>query len=105
MKHLSLVAALAFLVAGCSSSAPTPPAPVNPTFTEQLLPSNETPPVTNGESVASGSATITFVLTKDATGNVTSAVGTAVVTMQGFPSGASITAAHIHTGAVGVGGA
>jgi hypothetical protein len=104
MKHLSLAVVLAFLAAGCSSSAPTPPAPVNPTFTEQLLPSNETPPITNSESVASGNVTITFVTTKDATGAVTSAVGTAVVTMQGFPSDTSITLAHIHTGAVGVKG-
>jgi hypothetical protein len=106
MKRVSLVVVLAFLAASCggSSSSPTTSTPVNPTFTQQLLPANETPPISNGESVASGNATITFVTTKDASGNVTSAVGTAVVTLQGFPAGSSITAAHIHTGAVGVAG-
>ena len=35
---------------------------------------------------------------------MTSAVGTAVVTMQGFPAGSQVTLAHIHTGAAGVAG-
>src|SRR5262249_46568156 len=52
----------------------------------------------------SGNVTITFVTTKDANGVVTSAVGTAVVTMQGFQPTSAITLAHIHTGIAGVAG-
>jgi CHRD domain-containing protein len=104
MKRAALAIVLALVAAACGSSTTAPTTPSNPTFTAQLLPSNETPPITNAESVASGNVTITFVTTKDATGAVTSAVGTAVVNLQGFPAGSSITVAHIHTGAVGVAG-
>jgi hypothetical protein len=69
-----------------------------------LSPANETPPITNAESTSSGSATVTFVTTKDASGAITSATASAVVTLQGFPAGSTITLAHIHTGAAGVAG-
>jgi hypothetical protein len=110
MKRVSIVATLlGFVVAGCSgsgSSTPTPTAPAsaNVIFTAQLLPSNEVPPIANSESTASGSATLTFVTTKDASGAITSAVGTAAVTTQGFPAGSVLTLAHIHTGVAGVSG-
>jgi hypothetical protein len=104
MKRAALAVLLSVVAAACGSSTTAPTTPANPTFTAQLLPSNETPPITNAESVASGNVTITFVTTKDASGAVTSAVATAVVTMQGFPAGSTITAAHIHTGAAGIAG-
>jgi hypothetical protein len=103
MKRAALALAVALLAAGCGSS--TAPTPVNPTFTMQLSPAVETPPITNSESVASGSVTITFVTTKDASGNITSATATAVVNLQGFPAGSTITASHIHAGGAGVKGA
>lgn len=103
MKRASLAVVLALIAGACGSST-SPTATSNPTFTAQLLPANETPPITNAESVASGSVTITFVTTKDASGTVTSAVGTANVTLSNFPAGSSITLAHIHTGAAGVKG-
>jgi hypothetical protein len=62
------------------------------------------PPIGNAESVASGSATLTFVTTKDAAGAVTGANVTVVATLTGFPAGSTITVAHIHTGAAGVAG-
>jgi hypothetical protein len=102
MKRAALALAIALLAVGCGSS--TAPTPVNPTFTMQLSPAVETPPITNTESVASGSVTITFVTTKDASGNITSATATAVVSLQGFPAGSTITASHIHAGGTGVRG-
>ncbi len=104
MKRAALALALAVAATACGSSSTAPTTPSNPVFTAQLLPSNETPPITNAESTSSGNVTITFVTTKDASGGVSSAVGTAVVNMQGFPAGSSITMSHIHTGAVGVKG-
>jgi hypothetical protein len=102
-----LGAALAFLALGCGSSSSTAPSTSNNgniVLTATLLPANETPPIANSEASASGTVTITFVPTKDAAGNITSAVGTANVTTQGFPAGSTITLAHIHTGAAGVAG-
>jgi hypothetical protein len=107
MKRPALLAcALSLVAVGCgsSSTAPTTPANSNIIFTAQLMPANETPPIANAENTSSGTVTITFVPTKDAAGNITSAVGTANVTMQGFPAGSTITLAHIHTGAAGVAG-
>jgi hypothetical protein len=103
----ALVVVLASLALGCGSSpstSPTAPAATNPTFSASLLASSETPPIANGESGVSGSATITFVTTKDTTGAISSATATVVASMSGFPAGSSITLAHIHTGAVGVAG-
>ena len=70
----------------------------------QLLPANETPPITGAEATASGAATLVFVPTKDSAGNITSAVGTVTVSAQNFPAGSTITLAHIHSGAAGVAG-
>jgi hypothetical protein len=105
MKRASLAVALALVAAGCGSST-SPSTPANPTFTQTLLPANETPAITSPdpEASATGTATITFVTTKDASGNITSATASAQVTLSGFPAGSTITNAHIHTGAAGVAG-
>ena len=102
----ALLIVLASLVAGCGSSptTPTPAAAPSPTFSATLQPSGEVPPITNAESVASGSAKLTFDTTKDSAGTVTGANVTVVATLQGFPAGSTITIAHIHTGAAGVAG-
>jgi hypothetical protein len=106
MKRASLALALAVFAAGCGSSSTSPSTtpPSNPTFKATLLPASETPPIANAENTSSGTATITFVPTKDANGNVTSVTASVAVTMQGFPAGTTITNAHIHTGATGVSG-
>ena len=107
MKRLSvLVAVLALGVAACSksSTSPSTSTPTNPTFTADLRPANEVPPITNSESSGSGSMTITFIVTRDSANNVTAATANFVGTFSGFPSGTTLTAAHIHPGAVGVNG-
>ena len=103
MKRVFLAVVLAAIAVGCDDST-SAPATVNPTFTAQLSPANETSAIGGGESTSSGTVTITFVTTKDAAGNVTSANATAVANMQGLPAGATITNSHIHTGAAGVAG-
>lgn len=92
MKRLTiplLIACLTVAAAGCGSSNSTSPTPSNlVVFTVTLLPSNEVPPITNGENVARGTAVIT--IHKD-----TNAIDFAV-SLNSFPAGSSLTAAHIH---------
>jgi CHRD domain len=96
MKRLSLLAiALSILAAACGSST-LPSSPTKPTFTADLRPANEVPPITGAEAGGSGSATITF--------DTAASSVTFVVNMTGFPAGTPINVAHIHTGASGVAG-
>lgn len=102
MKRLAVLAVvLAIGSAACakSSTSPSSTAPTKPTFTADLRPSNEVPPITNAESSGSGTATITFDVTKDAAGNITASTVTFVVNLQGFPPGTPANIAHIHEGA------
>ena len=106
MKRLSLlIAALGILVSGCGSDSPAAPTtPTNPTFTAALSPAGEVPAIVGAEAAGTGTATVTFVTTKDSAGNVTSATATFVVNMSNFPVGTLITNSHIHIGAAGVPG-
>ena len=92
MKRLTItlgVMTLAVMAAGCGSSNSTPTTPSNSVvYTVNLLPSNETPPITNAENVARGTAVIT--IHKD-----TNLIDFAV-SLNSFPAGSSLTAAHIH---------
>jgi hypothetical protein len=101
-----LVVALSVFSASCSSDdGPTSPGSDNVIqFRATLLPANEVPPVTNSESVGSGSANIDFFLTRDSAGAITGGTVNFTVTATGFPSTTAITAAHIHPGAAGVNG-
>ena len=104
MKRFSVLSVVhGVLVAGCGTST-SPSAPVKPTFTADLRPSNETTAVTNAEASGSGTATITFDVTKDAAGNILTSNATFVVNMSAFPAGTAITGAHIHPGAAGTAG-
>jgi len=104
-RHSVFALAFAFAAAACGSSSPTSPTPApKPTFTAQLSPANEVPPVTGPEASGSGTVTITFDTTKDASGNITAATATFVVNLTGFPDGTTVTAAHIHKAAAGTNG-
>ena len=81
MKKLATLMIVAGLAApGCGKSnsptAPTPtptpgPTTTNTVFTVALSAANEVPPITNAEAGATGTATITFHVTKDASGATT----------------------------------
>ena len=105
MKRVAVLAVvLAIGTAGCakSSTSPSTTSPTKPTFTADLRPANEVPPISNAEATGSGTATVTFDLTKDAAGNVTAGTATFVVNLAGFPAGTPINIAHIHQAGSGV---
>jgi hypothetical protein len=111
MKRLSVAIVGVILAAGCSSSSSTTTSPStngpgtsNVRFTAALSPAQETPPITNAESSGSGTATIDFVITRDAASAITAAVVNFQVNMTGFPSTAVVNIAHIHTGVAGQAG-
>lgn len=82
--------------------------PVNPTgflplrFTADLRASNEVPAVTNADSGATGTLTLTVTVVRDSSSNIT-AVESAdfVVNMAGFPAPTTLTGAHIHNAPAG----
>jgi len=108
MKRLAFVTlGLALVAVGCSSDSSNPNNPSNPstpTFTATLSPANEVPPITDAEGSGSGSVTITFNVTRDSAGNVTSGTATFVTTLQNFPANTPINIAHIHAGVAGQNG-
>jgi CHRD domain len=109
MKSLSLfgLLILGLVVTGCGGDGDSPIAPSpasSAMFTAALRPANEVPPVTDNEATGSGTATMTFNLTKDAAGNITAATMDATVSVTGFPPGTTLTASHIHPGATGTNG-
>ena len=109
MKSLALFGLLVLGVAaaGCGSGngMPTTPSPAaSATFTAALRPSSEVPPVTGDEANGSGTATVTFNLTRDSAGTITAATMDATVSVQGFPAGTALTASHIHPGVIGANG-
>ena len=114
MRRLATVCILALAIgaAACDDDPPTNPSPnPNPNtgplrFTAQLSPANEVPPVTNAESVATGTVTITMNVPRDANTGAVTGGGTVdfAVQINNFPAGSSYTAAHIHPGRAGVNG-
>ena len=100
MKRLAAIGTALMLAAACGSDSPT--TPTNNTgpivFTAQLSAANETPPITNADANARGTATITFNVSRDpATGGVNGG-GTVNFSAQvsNFPGGTPINLAHIH---------
>ena len=98
MKRLAIAAVMLLAVgaAGCgSSNTPTNPSNLK-IFTVQLLPSNEVPPITNGEQSGRGTAVITV--------HSDSNTVDFAFSLNSFPAGTTVTLAHIHPGAAGVNG-
>ena len=97
---LTAIVAISALTA-CNDDSPTEPSTETVTFTAQLSPANEVPPVANAEATGSGTAVVTFVINRDGAGAITSAVAGFNITLAGFPAGTTLTMAHIHRGAIG----
>lgn len=79
-----------------ATAAPTATPATKLTFTADLKPESEVPPVPNDEKVGTGKATVTFDLTRDATGKITAAKASANFTLTAFPVTTAILLAHIH---------
>ena len=104
-RLLVLVVGLSLLAVGCGSSSPTDPSygtTTTSTFTVPLSPANEVPAITNADAGSSGTATITLIVAKDASGTITSATMNFQISVTGLPNGSIVTKAHIHNGTAGV---
>jgi len=105
MKRFAMMAAVALLAAGCGSSPSSPSTPPSTiSFTAQLSPANEVPPITNADSTARGTGTFTLNLTRDSSGTITDAKATFVYSASGFPPGTTLRGTHIHEAGPGVAG-
>ncbi|OGO71976.1 MAG: hypothetical protein A3G84_01580 [Chloroflexi bacterium RIFCSPLOWO2_12_FULL_71_12] len=124
MRALALTAVTAVLIAACGgtaqpaptaaattrapTAAPTTAAPAaaaSVTFKADLKTTNEVPPIANDEKSGSGTATVTFDLTRSAAGAITAAKAKFDVQLSGFPTTTAITLGHIHKAAAGANGA
>jgi CHRD domain-containing protein len=117
MKLLALATGTALLVAACGGGAQPAPATAKPaatsaapaaattvTFKADLKSTNEVPPISNDEKSGTGTATVTFDLTRSAAGAITAAKAKFDVVLSGFPTTTAITLGHIHKGAAGANG-
>ena len=98
------VLALVVLAAACGDDdGPTTPSNTI-VFTANMTAANEVPPIGNAESSASGTATVTFNVTRSGS-TISSGTADMQFSLAGFPStSTSAILAHVHTGAAGVNG-
>lgn len=96
------LALAAFGASACDDNDTTGPSVQPIVFTAELRASNEVPPISNAESNAQGTATITFSVPRDGSGNITGG-GTWNVqaVVSGFTNDSVLRAAHIHNGPAG----
>lgn len=77
-----------------TTAAPTPATSLK--FTADLKTENEVPPIANEEKAASGKATFTLDVTRDAAGTITAAKASIDASLTGLPATSLITIAHLH---------
>jgi CHRD domain len=108
MKRLTIAVFGLLLAAGCSSSSTpsssTTAGTTTTRFTATLSPAQENPPIVGAEAAGSGTSTMDFNITRDASGTITAATVNFTVTLASFPASTVVNIAHIHTGATGVNG-
>lgn len=103
MKRFSVLAmamVCAMGVAACEDS-PTEPDDNTVVFTANLAGSSEVPPVTGAEAGGTGTATMTFNVTRDSAGAITAATANITANVANLPANTPLILAHIHTGAAG----
>jgi hypothetical protein len=103
MRRLAIFALAALAIGGSSAcDDDNGPSQQPIVFTSQLRASNEVPPVSNAESNAQGTVTITFTVPRDAAGNPTGdGTWTIQAVLSSFPDGSAIRLAHIHNAPAG----
>jgi CHRD domain len=107
MKRFAVcaIAMLALVGVACDDDNPNGPSDQNTVvFIAPLSAANEVPAVTGAEASVTGTATITFHLTRDASNNITAATADFNATLSNLPAGVVGTAAHIHPGVTGTTG-
>jgi hypothetical protein len=107
MRRFAIFAlALTLGAPACDDDSPTGPSNSGPiVFTAELRASNEVPAISNAESNGQGTATITFSVPRDGSGNVTGeGTWNVQAVISGLTNDSFIRAAHIHTGAAGATG-
>jgi hypothetical protein len=104
-----LILGLSVLAVGCGSASPTEPSSgsgtsTTSTFTVPLSSGNEVPPITNADQSGAGTATIALTVTRNVSGDITSATANIQISVSGFPNGTVITDAHVHNASAGTNG-
>ena len=101
-----LILALCALTMACGDDDSPTTTPTNQpiVFGAAMTAAQEVPPIANAEGGASGAATVTFNVTRDASNRIQSGTVDMEFTLAGFPAGSTAILAHIHTGASGVAG-
>jgi CHRD domain-containing protein len=103
-RLLALIVGLSVFAVGCGGSPTITPSQgtrTTSTFTVPLSPANEVPATVNGDASGGGTAIIALTVTKDDSGNITSATADFQIAVTGFPPGTTVTDAHIHNGPAG----
>ena len=99
MNRLAVfVVGLSVLAIGCGSS-PTEPAEgtrTTTTFTVPLSSANEVPAITNADAGSSGTAIIALTVTKDGSGNISSATANCEFPGPRLPARTSVNVAPVH---------
>lgn len=104
MKRIPVLV-MALSVIGAAACDDGPNGPENTiVFTANMTAAAETTAVTGAEASATGTATITFNLTRDASDAITAATADITATVNNMPAGSTLILAHIHTGAAGTAG-
>ena len=107
-RVLVFILALSVLAVGCGSTSPSQPSQsgttTTSTFTVPLAAANEVPAVVNADRTGAGTATIALTVTKNGSGDITSATANIQIAVTGFPAGTVVTDAHLHNASAGANG-